>query len=72
MTAKVIPQLPDGLVGHCAFNNCSLVIAAALAAVGCLLAIPANAPAAKSKESPGRKGVSTRPVSQNTIVHRMA
>lgn len=33
---------------------------------------PANAPAANSSESPGRKGVSTSPVSQNTMVQRMA
>ena len=32
---------------------------------------PANAPAAKRSESPGRKGVSTSPVSQNTMAHRM-
>jgi hypothetical protein len=32
---------------------------------------PAKAPAANSSESPGRKGVSTSPVSQKTMVHRI-
>jgi hypothetical protein len=31
----------------------------------------AKVPAAKRSESPGRKGVSTRPVSQNTMPARM-
>lgn len=33
---------------------------------------PAKAPAANRSESPGRNGVRTRPVSQNTIANRMA
>jgi len=32
----------------------------------------AKVPTAKSSESPGRKGVTTSPVSQNTIRNRMA
>jgi hypothetical protein len=32
----------------------------------------ASAPAAKSSESPGRKGVTTSPVSAKTIANRMA
>lgn len=35
------------------------------------LTTPAKAPAANSRESPGRKGVSTSPVSQNTMAHKM-
>ena len=39
------------------------------------IGIPGNAemaPATKSKESPGRKGVTTSPVSQNIMMNRIA
>ena len=35
-------------------------------------AVAARAPQAKSRESPGRKGVTTRPVSQKTTRNKMA
>jgi hypothetical protein len=33
---------------------------------------PASAPATKSSESPGRKGVTTKPVSEKMMTNRMA
>ncbi|MND02174.1 hypothetical protein D3C83_214540 [compost metagenome] len=36
---------------------------------GCRTPAPAIAPAAKSSESPGRNGVTTRPVSAKTIAN---
>ena len=35
-------------------------------------AVAARAPQAKSRESPGRKGVTTKPVSQNTTKNKIA
>jgi hypothetical protein len=37
-----------------------------------LLSTAASAPAANNSESPGRNGVTTKPVSANTIRNRMA
>jgi hypothetical protein len=37
-----------------------------------LVSTAASAPAANSSESPGRKGVTTKPVSANTIRKRIA
>jgi hypothetical protein len=48
-------------------------VASTASAIGVLRApVAHSAPVAKSSESPGRNGVTTKPVSANTMMNRMA